>query len=90
MDYVHDDGSFSAFGYHDKDGSMFLTAFVIRTLKMAKSYIYVDKHVLERATQWIVNNQLENGCFPAVSHVFQYMVKHLSTIVSLAIFKKIF
>lgn len=72
---MHKDGSFSAFGYHDDSGSMFLTAFVVGTLYQAKSHIYVDRNVLDRAVAWILQHQLENGCFATVSHVFHDMVK---------------
>lgn len=71
---MHRDGSFSAFGRHDPFGSMFLTAFVVRTLAQAKHYVYVDEGVIEKAVRWIFDHQLENGCFAAMHHVFQDMV----------------
>lgn len=74
LNYIHKDGSFSAFGYHDLSGSMFLTAFVVRTLQDMKQYIYVDQKVIDRAVLWILNHQLENGCFSTMLHVFQDMV----------------
>lgn len=74
LDYIHPDGSFSAFGYHDPAGSMFLTSFVVRTLQQAKKYMYVDQNVINKAVHWILGHQLENGCFSAVTHVFQDMV----------------
>jgi CD109 antigen len=74
LNYVHKDGSFSAFGYHDPMGSMFLTAFVVRTLQDLKQYIYVDQKIIERAVSWILSHQLENGCFSTMLHVFQDMV----------------
>lgn len=74
MDYVHKDGSFSAFGYHDSSGSMFLTSFVVWTLQNSKAYIYVDQNVIDRAVRWIVEHQLENGCFATISHAFHDMV----------------
>lgn len=73
LEYVHKDGSFSAFGYHDPAGSMFLTAFVVRTLQQSKAYIYIDQNVIDRAVRWIIENQLENGCFATISHVFHDM-----------------
>ncbi|KAF5301333.1 hypothetical protein FQA39_LY10731 [Lamprigera yunnana] len=73
LDYVHNDGSFSAFGYHDQTGSMFLTAFVVKVLQMSKQHIYVDQNVINNAVRWIINNQLENGCFATLSHVFHDM-----------------
>ncbi|KAK9737499.1 Macroglobulin domain MG3 [Popillia japonica] len=70
LDYVHSDGSFSAFGYHDPSGSMFLTSFVVRTLKQMKDYIHVDENVIRKAIAWIMKHQLENGCFDPGHHVF--------------------
>lgn len=76
LNYVHKNGSFSAFGYHDPTGSMFLTAFVTRILQEAKQYIYVDPRIINKAVNWICEHQLENGCFDAMLHVFQDMVKY--------------
>ncbi|XP_025830784.1 alpha-2-macroglobulin-like isoform X2 [Agrilus planipennis] len=73
LNYVHTDGSFSAFGYHDAVGSTFLTSFVVRTLVQLKQHIYVDQSIIDKAVEWILMNQLENGCFNAVSHVFHDM-----------------
>lgn len=72
--YLHNDGSFSAFGNYDSSGSMFLTAFVVRTLVQSKPYIYVDENVINKAIDWIYEHQLENGCFASMLHVFQDMV----------------
>ncbi|KAJ8928546.1 hypothetical protein NQ314_018884 [Rhamnusium bicolor] len=68
LNYAHKDGSFSAFGYHDSTGSMFLTAFVVRTLQEAKKHIYVDQRVIDKAVAWIFDHQLENGCFNTMLH----------------------
>ncbi|XP_044745841.1 pregnancy zone protein-like [Coccinella septempunctata] len=73
LNYALKDGSFSPFGYHDNFGSMFLTAFVVKTLKLAKDYIYIDQRVVDRAVSWIYTHQLENGCFDTMLHVFQDM-----------------
>lgn len=56
---------------------MFLTAFAVRTLAQAKEYIYVDENVLNKAVKWIIDHQLENGCFAAMLHVFQDMVSQI-------------
>lgn len=74
LEYLHDDGSFSAFGELDSLGSMFLTTFVLRSLNAASEYIFIDPMVTNNALEWILKHQLENGCFASVSHVFQDMV----------------
>ncbi|KAI4467982.1 macroglobulin / complement [Holotrichia oblita] len=73
LTYVHNDGSFSAFGENDKQGSMFLTAFVIRTFRQMKQYIFIDDDVVKKAINWIVSHQLENGCFDPMLHLFHEM-----------------
>lgn len=56
---------------------MFLTAFVVKTLKLAKEFIYVDQRVIDKAVSWIFTHQLENGCFDTMLHVFQDMVRNM-------------
>ncbi|KAK9737508.1 Macroglobulin domain MG3 [Popillia japonica] len=73
LNYRHRDGSFSAFGGSDSEGSMFLTAFVVRTLRQMKNYMIIDDNIINTALEWIMSHQLENGCFDPVKHVFQQM-----------------
>lgn len=73
LNYMHKDGSFSAFGYYDPAGSMFLTTFVVKILQQIKEFVYVDQKIIDKGIEWIYTNQLENGCFDAVYHVFQDM-----------------
>lgn len=70
LQYKHTDGSFSAFGEKYGQGSIFLTAFVIRTLAQSSKYVFIDKNVIKHAISWILERQLENGCFVSNSHVF--------------------
>ncbi|CAI9724157.1 alpha-2-macroglobulin-like isoform X1 [Octopus vulgaris] len=63
MNYIHKDGSFSIFGSQDREGSELLTAFVLRILVKARSYIYVDEVQLQKSISWLRDQQLENGCF---------------------------
>lgn len=77
LNYVHNDGSFSAFGQKDKSGSMFLTAFVVRSFKQMQKYTFIDDGVIEKAVKWIISKQLENGCFDPVRHVLHRMVDYL-------------
>ena len=48
MTYQRQDGSFSAFGDNDKEGSLWLTAFVLKTFAEAQDLMYIDPAVLER------------------------------------------
>ncbi|XP_048243530.1 CD109 antigen-like isoform X4 [Haliotis rufescens] len=69
LTYQHKDGSFSAFGDRDPSGSMWLTAFVIKTFHQAKPYTFIDDDVLTRAIDWMVARQKADGSFPEPGRV---------------------
>uniref|UniRef100_A0A2C9JK11 Alpha-macroglobulin-like TED domain-containing protein n=1 Tax=Biomphalaria glabrata TaxID=6526 RepID=A0A2C9JK11_BIOGL len=69
LTYKHTDGSFSAFGNRDASGSMWLTAFVTRVFKQAKTHIYIDDEILIKAVQWMVSKQNDDGSFPEPGEV---------------------
>jgi CD109 antigen len=69
LTYRRSDGSFSAFGQSDKEGSLWLTAFVLKTFAQAKDLIYVDDAVLSRAADWIKSHQNSDGSFDPVGFV---------------------
>jgi CD109 antigen len=66
LTYMRADGSFSAFGNSDPEGSLFLTAFVLKTFAQAKDLIFVDDAVLADAATWITERQQADGSFEAV------------------------
>ena len=51
LTYRRADGSFSAFGEQDESGSLWLTAFVLKTFAQADGLIYMDDAVLSDAAQ---------------------------------------
>ena len=63
------DGSFSTWGEDDARGSIWLTAFVLRTLAQAQRLISVDQDVKTGAAEWILKHQKENGSFEQVGSV---------------------
>jgi CD109 antigen len=68
--FQHRDGSFSAFGEFDQKGSVWLTAFAIKSFIMAKKLKFdVDQKVINRAMKWLRANQAPNGSFPEVGNV---------------------
>lgn len=69
LTYRRDDGSFSAFGQSDPEGSLFLTAFVLKTFAQAKDLTYVDEAVLSDAAAWIASHQQADGSFEPVGFV---------------------
>ncbi len=66
LTYRRADGSFSAFGDHDSSGSLWLTAFVLKTFAQAEGQIYIDQDVLKSASQWILQHQRSDGSFEPV------------------------
>src|SRR5574341_1265648 len=72
LTYRRSDGSFSAFGDSDESGSLFLTAFVLKTFAQAKGLIYVDDAVLTAAAGWISAHQNADGSFQDVGFVHHY------------------
>ncbi len=69
LTYRHSDGSFSAFGNQDKEGSIWLTAFVLKSFSQAKDIIFIDQSVLDAAGNWIVSHQNADGSFDQVGLV---------------------
>ena len=69
LTFRRSDGSFSAFGQNDAEGSLFLTAFVLKTFSQAKGVIYVDPQVLSSAQGWIIQHQNADGSFDPVGFV---------------------
>ncbi|XP_033103838.1 CD109 antigen-like, partial [Anneissia japonica] len=63
LTYQHKDGSFSAFGDHDPSGSTWLTAFVVKSFVQAQEYIFIDYKLVEKAVNWILMQQNEDGSF---------------------------
>ena len=63
LTYRRHDGSFSAFGDSDASGSLWLTAFVLKTFASAKELMYIDQSVLDVAAEWIEAHQLDDGSF---------------------------
>lgn len=67
--YRRNDGSFSAFGQQDQEGSLWLTAFVLKTFAQAQGLIYIDEEVLNTAADWVRAHQRPDGSFTPVGFV---------------------
>jgi CD109 antigen len=63
LTYRRSDGSFSAFGQSDPEGSLFLTAFVLKTFAQANGLIFIDDGLLSAAQSWIHQHQNADGSF---------------------------
>ncbi|XP_070536765.1 C3 and PZP-like alpha-2-macroglobulin domain-containing protein 8 [Ptychodera flava] len=69
LTYKRKDGSYSAFGQRDSAGSMWLTAFVLKSFAQSRSFIYIDPKELEESVNWIIKYQKSDGYFPPVGKV---------------------
>jgi CD109 antigen len=77
LTYRRHDGSFSAFGESDRDGSLWLTAFVLKTFAQARApasgsgqgLLFVDDAVLGAARDWMRAHQRPDGSFKPVGFV---------------------
>jgi CD109 antigen len=69
LTYRHSDGSFSAFGESDETGSLWLTAFVLKSFAQAEGLIYIDDTILDEARDWIINHQKTDGSFEPVGFI---------------------
>jgi len=63
LTYRHTDGSFSAFGESDLQGSTWLTAFVARSFIAAKPHITIDPKVIQAALKFLAEKQQADGSF---------------------------
>lgn len=66
LNYKRKDGAFSAFGDIDKNGSVWLTAYVLKTFQQARPLISVDEKVLNRATKFIAEFSKSDGSIEEV------------------------
>ena len=66
LTYRRRDGSFSAFGDRDQEGSLWLTAFVLKTFAQARGLLYIDQSVLDEAAAWTLGHQRADGSFEPV------------------------
>jgi CD109 antigen len=69
LTYRRSDGSFSAFGQSDDEGSLWLTAFVLKSFAEARELIFIDDTVLEEAADWLKSHQNSDGSFEPVGFV---------------------
>ncbi|EDO33393.1 predicted protein, partial [Nematostella vectensis] len=87
LTYKRKDGSYSAFGDRDKEGSLWLTAFVLRSFAQARQFIFIDDNETNGTKEWIMKKQQETGCFQPHGKLFNNALKGgVSTPVTLTAF----
>ncbi|XP_018583549.1 C3 and PZP-like alpha-2-macroglobulin domain-containing protein 8 [Scleropages formosus] len=69
LTYRRQDGSYSAFGERDSSGSMWLTAFVLKSFAQSRGFIFIDPEELHAAKSWLISHQREEGSFPAMGRI---------------------
>ena len=76
LNYRRDDGSYSAFGNSDPEGSTWLTAFVMWSFAQASDYIEIDQNDLAVSLDWLKKQQNnDTGCFNSVGQVHHKAMK---------------
>uniref|UniRef100_A0A8W7K1G1 Thioester-containing protein 1 n=1 Tax=Anopheles albimanus TaxID=7167 RepID=A0A8W7K1G1_ANOAL len=69
MQFRQADGSFGV--WKDQGGSVFLTAFVAKSMKPAAKYLdEIDQDMLSKAFDWLSAKQQQNGSFVEVGPIF--------------------
>ncbi|KAG7283664.1 hypothetical protein CRUP_020437 [Coryphaenoides rupestris] len=69
LTYKRQDGSYSAFGERDSSGSMWLTAFVLKSFAQSRGFIFIDPEELRAAKSWLIKHQRNEGSFPAMGRI---------------------
>jgi CD109 antigen len=63
LNFQRKDGSFSAFGNNDVNGSTWLTSYTVLSLYWAKNFIPIDLKVINRGMNFINSTQQSDGSF---------------------------
>ncbi|XP_024909513.1 C3 and PZP-like alpha-2-macroglobulin domain-containing protein 8 isoform X2 [Cynoglossus semilaevis] len=69
LTYKRQDGSYSAFGERDSSGSMWLTAFVLKSFAQSRGFIFIDPEELREAKSWLIKHQRSDGSLPAMGRI---------------------
>ena len=69
LTFRRNDGSFSAFGQSDDEGSLWLTAFVLDVFSESREVMAIDEVVLAEAASWIESHQNADGSWDPVGFV---------------------
>ncbi|XP_071964431.1 pregnancy zone protein-like [Antedon mediterranea] len=76
LNYRRRDGSYSAFGQSDYDGSTWLTVFVLRTFAESDEFIEIDSNLMRESLSWLINQQnKKTGCIMSRGTLFNKAMK---------------
>ncbi|XP_031439463.1 alpha-2-macroglobulin-like isoform X2 [Clupea harengus] len=73
LNYKHRDGAYSTFG--EGEGNTWLTAFVLRSFGKAKSFTYIDPHIIASAKAWLEGKLRPDGVFHMQGKLFNNRMK---------------
>ncbi|XP_053692176.1 thioester-containing protein 1 allele R1-like [Sabethes cyaneus] len=75
LKYKRSDGSFGVQGASDTKGGTFITAFVVMSFNIARTYIDIDWSVVEDAFRWLASIQTQEGTFNEVGRITEANVR---------------
>ncbi|XP_052791384.1 pregnancy zone protein-like isoform X2 [Mya arenaria] len=78
LKYRHNDNAYSIWGenqYGNETGSLWLTAFVVKSMALSAKYVTIDEDDVNKSGLWILSHQQEDGCFPKVGKTFSSYLK---------------
>ncbi|NXI90677.1 OVOS protein, partial [Psophia crepitans] len=75
LSYKHRDGSYSSFGTQDREGNVWLTAFVYKSFEQARHYVYIDDNAQSQTLIWLASKQKSDGCFENAGSHFNNALK---------------
>jgi len=75
LTYKHKDGSYSAFGERDVNGSTWLTAFVLKSYAQAREWIDIDDKEINEPMKWLLSHQNKDGCFDSIGYLHSKSMK---------------
>ncbi|KAL4237870.1 hypothetical protein ACF0H5_002580 [Mactra antiquata] len=75
LTFQRNDGSFSIWGQSDSTGSMWLSAFVLKSFHQAKAHIYIEDNIIFRIARWMLSYQDNDGSFRAIGTVHSTSLK---------------
>ncbi|KAM5132706.1 alpha-2-macroglobulin-like protein 1 [Mantella aurantiaca] len=75
LTYKHPDGSYSAFGTSDPEGSTWLTGFVIKSFCQARDFCFIDEKHIKQGLSFLEEQQKDDGCFKATGRVLHNGMK---------------
>ncbi|XP_053694604.1 thioester-containing protein 1 allele R1-like [Sabethes cyaneus] len=75
LKYKRSDGSFGVQGASDTKGGTFITAFVVMSFSIAKTYIDIDWSIVEDALRWLASIQTHEGTFNEVGRITEANVR---------------